>query len=180
MTCCWLVSSKNPSAMQVKTNVLINLHLWFEKISNFHSSSTLSALKRRWSISRMKIVGRSFVYIILMAICGKKTEEFILSLQWFWGVDAWCLLNYMPKPRRWRFRALELTSSVGSEPKLISAQFWLELLGKKAQLDSACQAFQKAQLGLARHMLQKNSVQLGLLYHLKSQVTLKNKKWADF
>ena len=109
MTCCWLVSSKNPSAMQVKTNVLINLHLWFEKISNFHSSSTLSALKRRWSISRMKIVGRSFVYIILMAICGKKTEEFILSLQWFWGVDAWCLLNYMPKPRRWRFRALEIS-----------------------------------------------------------------------
>ena len=67
-----------------------------------------------------------------------------------------------------------LFTSVGSEPKLSSAQIWLKLLGKKAQL-----AMPSKKLGSARHILQKSSVQLGLLYHLKNRVTLKNKKWAN-
>ena len=68
--------------------------------------------------------------------------------------------------------------SVGSEPQLGLAQlgfgssFWAKKLG------SARHAFQKA--GSASCILQKSSVQLGLLYDLKNQVTLKNKKWADF
>ena len=70
--------------------------------------------------------------------------------------------------------------SVGSEPKLGSARFWLELLGKKARLGSARHAFQKARLGSARHILQKSSVQLGLLYDLKNRVTLKTKNELIF
>ena len=66
-------------------------------------------------------------------------------------------------------------SSVGSEPKLGSAWFWLELLRKKSQQRSACHAFQKARLG-SPYLAKKSSVELGLLYHLKNRVTLKNKK----
>ena len=42
-----------------------------------------------------------------------------------------------------------------SSAQLGSALFWLELLGKKARLSSALHAFQKAQLGSDRHILQK-------------------------
>jgi len=59
-------------------------------------------------------------------------------------------------------------TSVGSEPKLGSARFWLELLGNKARFGLACHAFQK--LGSARHILEKSSVQLGLLYDLKNEL----------
>ena len=72
---------------------------------------------------------------------------------------------------------LTLITSVGSEPKLGSARFWLELLEKKARLGSARHAFQKARLAIS---CKKSSVQLGLLYCLKNWVTLKNKNWADF
>ena len=41
-------------------------------------------------------------------------------------------------------------------------------------------SFWAKKLGSARHILEKSSVQLGLLYDFKKQVTLKNKKWADF
>ena len=64
-----------------------------------------------------------------------------------------------------------LNSSVWAEPKLGSARFWLQFLGKKAQL-----AMPSKKLGSAHHILQKSSVQLGLLYDLKNRVTLKNKK----
>ena len=59
---------------------------------------------------------------------------------------------------------LTIKVSVGSELKLGSARFWLELLGKK--LGSARHAFQKARLGSARHILQKKlgSARLALLF----------------
>ena len=55
----------------------------------------------------------------------------------------------------------EVLSSVGSEPKLGSVL--ARAFGQKSS---------------ARHILQKSSVQLGLLYDLKTQVTLKNKKMS--
>jgi hypothetical protein len=64
-------------------------------------------------------------------------------------------------------------TSVGSEPKLGSAWFWLELLGKK--LPSAWLTMPLKKLGSACHILQKSSVQPGLLYDLKNRVTLKTK-----
>ena len=58
--------------------------------------------------------------------------------------------------------------SVGSEPKLGSARFWLELLGEKslAQLGSARLAKPSKKLGSARHILQKKlgSAQLTLSF----------------
>ena len=69
-----------------------------------------------------------------------------------------------------------LASSVGSKLKLglarlgFGSSFWEKKLG------SAHHAFQKARLGSACHILQKSSVQLSLLYHLKKQIYLKEKK----
>ena len=69
-------------------------------------------------------------------------------------------------------------NSVGSEPKLGSVRlsFGSSFLGKK--LGSAWLAMPSKKLGLARLAIscKKSSVQLGLLYHLKNRVTLKNKK----
>ena len=61
-----------------------------------------------------------------------------------------------------------VSNSVGSESKLGSARFWLELLGKKARISSS------------PHILQKSSVQLGLLYDFKNRVTLKTKNELIF
>ena len=63
-----------------------------------------------------------------------------------------------------RVTSKSLDTSVGSEPKLSSARFWLELLGEKARLGSARHAFKKARLAIS---CKKSSVQLSLLYHLK-------------
>ena len=71
-------------------------------------------------------------------------------------------------------------NSVGSKPKLGLAQFGFDLNFCAKKLGSASHAFQNAQLGPACHILQKSPVQLGLLYDLKIQLTLKNKKQADF
>ena len=75
-----------------------------------------------------------------------------------------------------------IITSVGSEPKLGSAwlgfgsSFWEKKLG------SARLAMPSKKLGSARLAIscKKSSVQLSLLYDLKSRVTWKNKKWADF
>ena len=53
-------------------------------------------------------------------------------------------------------------SSVGSEPKLGSTRFWLELLGKK--LGSACHAFQKARLDSPYLAKKLGSAQLALWF----------------
>ena len=50
----------------------------------------------------------------------------------------------------------KVSSSVGSEPKLGSARFWLELSGKKAWLGSARHAFQKARFSSAHHTSQNS------------------------
>ena len=82
----------------------------------------------------------------------------------FWNSGKWLKI--------WLF------SSVGSEPKLGLARFWLELLGKR--LGSARHAFKKAWPGSARHILQKKLGSARLALWFKKPSYLKNKKWADF
>ena len=73
-------------------------------------------------------------------------------------------------------------TSLWSKPKLGSAQlgFGSSFLEKKLGL--ARLAMPSKKLGSVRLAIscKKSSVQLSLLYHLKSQVTLKDKKWTDF
>ena len=57
-------------------------------------------------------------------------------------------------------------SSVGSKPKLGSARFWLELLGKKARL------------GLARHILQKKLGSARLALSFKKPSYLEKQKMS--
>ena len=71
-----------------------------------------------------------------------------------------------------------LSISVGSEPKLSLAWFWLELLGKKAWLCSAHHAFQKARLGSARHILQKKLGSARLALSFKKQSSLEKQKMS--
>ena len=71
-----------------------------------------------------------------------------------------------------------VVSSVGSEPKLGSARLGFGSSFWEKKLGSARLAMPSKKLGSARLAIscKKSSVQLGLLYHLKNRVTLKNKK----
>ena len=89
----------------------------------------------------------------------------------------------MTYPLSWHFGiSCKAKSSVGSEPKLglarlgFGSSFW----GKK--LGSARLAMPFKKLGSARLAIscKKSSVQLGLLYDLKKQVTLKTKNELIF
>ena len=64
--------------------------------------------------------------------------------------------------------SLIVTNSVVSKMKL-----GLGLLGFGS-------SFWAKKFSLAYRTLQKSSAQFGLLYYFKNQVTLKNKKWADW
>ena len=72
--------------------------------------------------------------------------------QWFYFQVSIVKLSSIYEPNRW----------------------YLVVLGPS--LSSARLAMPFKKLGLAGHILQKSSVQLGLLHDLKNQVTLKNKK----
>ena len=67
-------------------------------------------------------------------------------------------------------------------PSRSSAQLASVLARALGQKSSARLAMPSKKLGSARLAIscKKSSVQLGLLYHLKNRVTLKNKKLADF
>ena len=60
--------------------------------------------------------------------------------QWFTYTTVWAVFEDIGK----------VSTSVGSEPKLGSARFWLKLLGKKAWLGSPyfCKKLGSAQLAL--------------------------------
>ena len=98
--------------------------------------------------------------------------------------------NWMKKfSRLWLLNPSDmyLILVLGPSRSLARLGFGLSFWEKKLSL--AFHAFQKARLAMLSKKLgsawlaiswKKSSVQLGLLYHLKNQVTLKNKKWADF